>query len=238
MKNQPLALWIMLYKNNLPNELIIKILYEFKGLCHPLAIEIENGLGWTWSDQIHNFKKYTYSQRSLMFLKGLNKARFVIKQNLGWVNTQAVTCVNCGWSTSGDWRGVAESDYMRFVMLINETIALSCMNMNPERWEGGEIPDWLWRKNTYFIDERNYNYWCQILQDIHKTYKIDSDCDKTICIKCFNKLKDPEFPHARYKIKFKSFTSKDFSPNYFLMNAGYIWGPLIGVVHRCIGFII
>jgi hypothetical protein len=53
--NQQLTLWIILYKNKLPTELIIKILYEFKGFKHPLAIQIENGLGWSWSDKIDNF---------------------------------------------------------------------------------------------------------------------------------------------------------------------------------------
>ena len=86
--NQPLSLWIMLYKNNLPNELIIKILYEFKGLTHPLAIHIDNGLGWDWywsssprSSKV-DLKKKIYYLKSFMFLRSLNNTRYFIRNNL------------------------------------------------------------------------------------------------------------------------------------------------------------
>ena len=175
--NQQLILWIILYKNNLPTELIIKILYEYKGLSHPLAIQIENGLGWDWSDKINNFKKRTYLSKKIMFLRSLNNTRCFIRNNLGrGVGTlilQSVTCFECGLFLQ------ISSDVPNILRLIYNTSYVPVFFSNmPDFYDNTNI-------HTYFINEISYYSWCRVLQDIHKRYKEKSG--KMVCINCLDK---------------------------------------------------
>ena len=172
--NQQLTLWIILYKNNLPTELIIKILYEFKGLSHPLAIQIDNGLGWDWSDKIDNFKKRTNLSKNIMFLRSLNNARYFIKNMLMGSNTVgSVTCIKCGLFLQ------ISSDVPNILRLIYNTSYVPVFFSNmADFYDNTNI-------HTYFINEISYYSWCQILQDIQKRYKEKSG--KMVCINCLDK---------------------------------------------------
>jgi hypothetical protein len=192
--NQPLVLWIMLYKYNLPNELIIKILYEFKGLTHPLAIQIDNGLGWDWSNKV-DLKKKIYYLKSFMFLRNLNNTRYFIRNNLDklvpvfprvssdhFLMMHDPICFKCGLL-----RRFSDNVPLMKLKLSRERICFSSQiaqlvqasttrlklwnldvlrNGLPEIYDTNVDID----VDTYFIDETSYYYWCQTLQDIYKKY--------------------------------------------------------------------
>ena len=199
--NQPLALWIMLYKNNLPNELIIKILYEFKGLSHPLAIQIDNGLGWDWSNKV-DLKKKIYYLKSFMFLRSLNNARYFIRNNLDnlvpvFPNHRVSSdhffmmpdpiCFKCGLL-----RRFSDNVPLMKLKLSRERICFSSQiaqlvqasTSRLELWNLDVLRNGLPEicdtnvdiDDTYFIDETSYYSWCQTLQDIYNKYPIDRDC--------------------------------------------------------------
>jgi len=74
--------------------LILKILYEYKGLCHPLAIQIENGLGIHQCRYINNktinnktitteyFSKLNYLEKNKILLNSLDKSKHFVRNNL------------------------------------------------------------------------------------------------------------------------------------------------------------
>ena len=70
------TIWMCFSSKGIPNEIIIKILYQNKGLAHPLSIQIDKGLGWYWSDTLKQFDKLESWQKSYMLQ--MRKQRHVI----------------------------------------------------------------------------------------------------------------------------------------------------------------
>ena len=214
--NQPLVLWIMLYKHNLPNELIIKILYEFKGLTHPLAIQIDNGLGWDWSNKV-DLKKKIYYLKSFMFLRNLNNTRYFIRNNLDklvpvfprvssdhFLMMHDPICFKCGLL-----RRFSDNVPLMKLKLSRERICFSSQiaqlvqasTSRLELWNLDVLRNGLPEicdtnvdidDDTYFIDETSYYSWCQTLQDIYNKYPTDRDCRNwnfsRICNNCYDRI--------------------------------------------------
>ena len=78
-----IILWnILQVKYKLPNELIIKILYTHKGLQHPLAYMIDNGIGWSWSSTFKYYKYLSIERKKFMILYSLERSRKIITNKI------------------------------------------------------------------------------------------------------------------------------------------------------------
>jgi hypothetical protein len=111
-----------------------------------------------------------------MFLRSLNNARYFIRNNLMGSNMYgSVTCIRCGLLSF-----IQTINNPNIVRLMYNTSYVPVLFSNMAKfYDTTHI-------NTYFINEISYYSWCQLLQDIHKKHKVDSDCQKMVCINCLN----------------------------------------------------
>jgi len=76
------TIWMCFSVKGIPNEIIMKILYQNKGLTHPLSIQIDKGLGWYWSHTLEEFDKLHFWQKGFMFRISLTRSHQYIKTHL------------------------------------------------------------------------------------------------------------------------------------------------------------
>jgi|TARA_B110001469_G_C9627159_1_gene313200 hypothetical protein len=75
-------IWMCFSAKGIPNEIIIKILYQNKGLAHPLSIQIDKGLGWKWTHILEHFDELERWQKSYMLQLSLTRSYQYIKNHL------------------------------------------------------------------------------------------------------------------------------------------------------------